>query len=45
MKYLREQFEDYLSGKRPMPEKMKPKIEKLDKDDVENLINFYGSEQ
>lgn len=43
MKYLMQQLEDYAAGKRPMPEKMKPKFEKVDKADYENLINYYGS--
>jgi len=45
MPYLEDQFEEYASGKRPMPEKMKPKMEKLSVDDTKALINYYGSFQ
>ncbi|MCG6937502.1 MAG: c-type cytochrome [Gammaproteobacteria bacterium] len=45
MEYIQEQMEDYVAGKRPMPEKMQPKIEKLDKTDLENLTHYYGSFQ
>lgn len=43
MPYLEEQFEEYAEGKRPLPEKMKPKFEKLSKDDIKALVNYYGS--
>jgi sulfide dehydrogenase cytochrome subunit len=43
--YLAEQFRDYFSGKRLMPEKMKPKIEKLDKDSVKALLQYFASFQ
>ena len=43
MPYLRETFKDYGAGKRPMPEKMKPKMENLGKDDIDALVNYYGS--
>ena len=43
--YLEEQFEQYSSGKRPMPEKMKPKYEELSQDDIKALIQFYASFQ
>jgi cytochrome subunit of sulfide dehydrogenase len=45
MKYTQEQLEEYATGKRPMPEKMKVKFEKLEQADLENLTNFYGSFQ
>ena len=45
MPYLEEQFEEYTSGKRPMPEKMKPKMEKLSEDDIKALVQYYGSFQ
>jgi sulfide dehydrogenase cytochrome subunit len=41
--YLEEQFKDYQEGKRVMPEKMKPKFEKLTEDDVKALLNYYAS--
>lgn len=43
MPYLKEQFKDYMAGKRPMAKKMKPKMEKLDKAEIDALINYYGS--
>jgi len=43
MPYLRETFKDYDAGKRPMPEKMKPKMKNLSKDDTEALVHYYGS--
>jgi len=45
MPYLEDQFEEYAEGERPMPEKMQPKMEKLSKDDIKALINYYGSFQ
>jgi sulfide dehydrogenase cytochrome subunit len=43
MPYLKEQFKDYQSGKRPMVKKMKPKMEKLKPEDIDALIHYYGS--
>jgi sulfide dehydrogenase cytochrome subunit len=43
MPYLKEQFKDFTSGKRPMEKKMKPKIEKLEPGDFDALVNYYGS--
>jgi sulfide dehydrogenase cytochrome subunit len=45
MLYMQEQFDVYASGKRVMPEKMKPKMEKLSRDDIKALIHYYGSFQ
>jgi len=45
MPYMEQQMEEYLTGKRPMPKKMKIKMDKLDKTDTENLIHYYGSFQ
>jgi sulfide dehydrogenase cytochrome subunit len=45
MPYLKEQFEEYSAGKRPMPKKMKPKMDKLSQDDIKALIQYYGSFQ
>ncbi len=41
--YLKEQTEFFLGGKRPMPKKMKPKLEGLDKAEVEAVLNYYAS--
>ena len=43
--YLKHTFEEYSSGEREMPKKMKPKFEKLDAEEKENLLNFYASFQ
>lgn len=43
MAYLEEQFKFYSEGKRPIPKKMKPKIEALSKDEIEAIIQYYGS--
>lgn len=43
--YLEEQFKEYVSGKRLMPEKMKPKIAKLNADDINALIQYFASFQ
>jgi len=45
MKYIQEQFEEFSSGKRPMTEKMKVKYDKLSKEDLENILHYYGSFQ
>jgi sulfide dehydrogenase cytochrome subunit len=45
MPYMKAQMEDYVSGERPMPEKMIPKMEKLDESDIENLLHYYASFQ
>lgn len=45
MPYLKLQFDDYLSGKRAMPEKMEPKMKELSAEDVEALLHYYGSLQ
>lgn len=41
--YLRKTFQEYSSGKRHMEQKMKPKIQKLDNDGFEALLNYYAS--
>lgn len=41
--YLRQTFQEYSAGKRHMEQKMKPKIQKLDKDGFEALLNYYAS--
>jgi sulfide dehydrogenase cytochrome subunit len=45
MEYLQDQFEEYASGKRPMPKKMQPKMDKLSADDIKALVHYYGSFQ
>lgn len=41
--YLRQTFQEYRAGKRHMEQKMKPKIQKLDNDGIEALLNYYAS--
>lgn len=41
--YIRHTFEEFKSGQRPMPKKMKPKFDELTPDDVDALVNYYGS--
>lgn len=41
--YLKEQTEFFLAGKRPMAKKMKPKLEGLDKSEVEAVLHYYAS--
>src|SRR5690242_19814077 len=43
MTYLNNTFDAYASGKRHMEQKMKPKIQKLDKAGFEALANYYAS--
>jgi sulfide dehydrogenase cytochrome subunit len=43
MPYIRHTFDEFLSKQRPVPKKMKPKFEELNKDDVEALVNYFGS--
>jgi len=42
---MKQAFEEYDSGARPMPEKMKPKYERLDAKGKEAIIHFYASFQ
>jgi sulfide dehydrogenase cytochrome subunit len=43
--YLKQSFADYSSAKRPIPKKMKVKMDELKKTDIDALINYYGSFQ
>ena len=43
MKYLEVTFQDYSSGDRKQPKKMKKKMKKLDDTTTEQLIHYYGS--
>ena len=45
MPYLQTQFEEYAAKKRPMTEKMVPKMQELSADDKKALIHYYGSRQ
>ncbi len=41
--YIQHTFEEFASGERPLPKKMKPKFDPLTKEDLEALANYYGS--
>lgn len=43
MPYIRHTFDEFGSGQRPLPKKMKPKFDELTKDEVDALINYFGS--
>lgn len=42
MPYLKVQLDDYHSGKRKIPDKMVPKVQKLGPADLDALVQFYG---
>lgn len=41
--YLKQTFQEYSAGKRHIEQKMKPKIQKLDNDGFDALLNYYAS--
>ncbi len=43
MPYLRQAIKAFMSGKRPIPKKMQRRLEKVHAEDVEALVNYYGS--
>ncbi len=43
--YLRQALDEFVSGKRPIPKKMKAKLDQVTPEDINALIQFYGSEQ
>jgi sulfide dehydrogenase cytochrome subunit len=45
LKYLQLQISDYLSGTRPMSDKMAKKFRKLSAEDLDAIANFYASEK
>lgn len=45
MDYLRKMFDEYMDGSREQPKKMQEKLEGLSADDIEALVNYYGSVQ
>jgi sulfide dehydrogenase cytochrome subunit len=45
MGYLRTTFAQFMSGDREQPSKMKEKLAPLSADDIEALVNYYGSIQ
>ncbi len=45
MPYLRKAFEEFATGKRPIPKKMKLKFDQITPEDMEALVHYYGSLQ
>ncbi len=43
MPYLRQSFDEFVTGKRPIPKKMKRKLDEINAEDMEALVHFYGS--
>ena len=43
--YLREQLAGFRTGKRPLDEKMKLRLDRVGKDDEEALLHFFASQQ
>jgi sulfide dehydrogenase cytochrome subunit len=41
--YLRLTMQEFKGGKRKMEQKMRPRIEALDNDAIEALLNYYAS--
>ena len=41
--YLKQAFDEFNTGKRPIAKKMKIKMDDLSKEDIEALINYYAS--
>jgi sulfide dehydrogenase cytochrome subunit len=45
MDYLRNMFAQYVDGSREQPRKMQEKLDLLSADDIEAIVNYYGSIQ
>ncbi len=45
MPYLKEAMDHFVKGERPMPKKMKAKVDALKPADLEALLHFYASLQ
>jgi cytochrome subunit of sulfide dehydrogenase len=41
--YLRQAIDEFKTGKRPIPKKMKAKLDQVDKAGIEALVNYYAS--
>lgn len=44
MPYLRQAFDEFATGKRPIPKKMKRKLDEITPEDVDALVHYYGSQ-
>lgn len=45
MPYLKQAFDELRSAKRPIPKKMKLRMDEINEADIDALINYYGSFQ
>ena len=45
MTYMREQLAGFRSGRRPLDDKMKQRLDKVTKEDEEALLHFFASQQ
>ena len=43
--YLQYSMEDFKSGRREMPKKMKKKVDKLSDDELDSVLHFFASQQ
>jgi sulfide dehydrogenase cytochrome subunit len=43
--YLEQAFDEFTTGKRPITKKMKEKLDKVDKDEIKALVQYYASIQ
>lgn len=41
--YLTQALEEFVGGKRPIPKKMKAKLDEVNPDDMKALVQYYGS--
>lgn len=41
--YLRQALDEFVMGKRPIPKKMKAKLDEISPEDIKALVQFYGS--
>ena len=44
MPYLRQAFDEFATGKRPIPKKMKRKLDEITPEDMDALVHYYGSQ-
>jgi sulfide dehydrogenase cytochrome subunit len=45
MPYLKEQIANFRAGRRPIDEKMKQRLDKVNKEEEEQLLHFFASQQ
>jgi sulfide dehydrogenase cytochrome subunit len=44
MPYLHQAFDEFTTGKRPIPKKMKRKLDEITPEDMDALVHYYGSQ-